>query len=111
MTERTDIDEVDALLRKLLDAMRNAHLQMVVGDSMKALDYLSEASEASNSLGELYTRRPEAAEIAGRVLSHVLEDRIVSLRSLIKEALTSPLSSKEVVEFVAKPLPPSKLSH
>ena len=108
MTNRSDVDEVDALLRKLLDAMRNAHLQTVLGDSARALEYLSEAKEASNSLGDLYARNPDAAAIAGRVLSHVLEDRIVSLRSLINEALKSPMTSLEVVEFVAKPLPPSK---
>ncbi|MEO8344691.1 MAG: hypothetical protein ABI607_03250 [Betaproteobacteria bacterium] len=98
------VDAVDAVVREMLDGMRNAHLQMVIGDPYRAIECLEGAAEAHQRLAVLFHEDAGNEVLAGRILYQVIEQRMEALRSLAKEALNSPMTSAEVVASVAKPL-------
>ena len=49
---------------------------------------------------------PKRKQVAGRILYDVIEQRIDALMSLATEHLARPLSTDDIVAFVAKPLNP-----
>ena len=100
---------IDAVVRQMLDGMRNAHLQMVIGDPSRAIECLEEAAAAHHQLAILFRGNAEYEAIAGRILFRVIEQRMESLRSLAGHCLESPLPASDVVAFVAEPLQPANI--
>ena len=90
----------------MLDAMRNAHLQMVLGEPLRAMEYLDEAAVAHGELDVLFQGDTLNRSIAGQILHRVIGQRMDSLSDLARECLRQPLPPADVVAFVAKPLDP-----
>ena len=98
---------IDAVVRQMLDGMRNAHLQMMIGDPARAIECLEEAAAAHQQLAILFRGNAEFEAIAGRILFRVIDQRMESLRSLAIHCLENPLPASDVVAFVATPLQPA----
>jgi len=75
-----DTDTVDAVVCQMLDAMRNAHIQMVVGSPQGAMDCIAEAAIAHNRLDMLFQG------------------------NLAVDSLAAPLRTADVIALVTKPL-------
>jgi hypothetical protein len=90
----------------MLDAMRNAHIQLVVGSPQDAMGYLEDAFHAHVRLDSLFhvDRRNEA--MAGRVLHQVIGQRMAALCDFARETLYQPVPTHEVVAMVTRPLDP-----
>jgi hypothetical protein len=101
-------DAVDVVVRQMLDAMRNAHLQMVLGDPPRAIEYLDEAAIAHSQLNVLFQGDTLNQSVAGRILYQVIGQRMDSLSQLAHHCLKQPLPAAEVVAYVAKPLDPPR---
>ena len=99
-------DAVDVVVRQMLDAMRNAHLQMVLGDPPRAIEYLDEAAVAHSQLDVLFQGDTLNQSVAGQILYQVIGQRMDSLSQLARHCLKQPLAAVDVVAFVAKPLDP-----
>ncbi len=100
------MEAVESVVRDMLDAMRNAHLQMVLGDPQRAIEWLRGSAAAHRRLGVLFHGDPQNEAMAGRILFQVIDQRMQSLMCLAEESLASPLPPGDVVAFVAKPLEP-----
>ncbi len=92
-------DTVDAVVREMLDAMRNAHLQMVMGDAPRAIEWLQDADEAHKRLDKLFH---------GDILFDVIGQRMEALSDFAREYISESVAMAEVVAFVEKPLDPAK---
>jgi len=101
------VAQLETKVRDLLDAMRNAHLQMVIGSPHRALQYVDDAERACAQLQEQFDQSRTAQILASALMLQVLRERAASLRGLIGESLISPKTPEEVVDFVARPLPPT----
>ena len=102
------LDDVDAVVRDMLDAMRNALLQMVVGEPYRAVECLDAAKGAHRQLAVLFLGDHANEALAGRILFQVIEQRIEALSSLAKDSLNSAMTTAEVVASVARPLAPTR---
>jgi hypothetical protein len=102
-----DVAMVDDVVRQMLDAMRNAHLQAALGKPERALEYLDEAANAHERLGVLFQDDPANEALVGRILFRVIEQRVVSLGALVQECLAKAKPAEDVVAFGSKPLDPS----
>src|SRR4030095_9777035 len=100
-------DAVDVVVRQMLDGMRNAHLQMVLGDPPRALEYLEEAAVPQAPLSVLFQGDTLNQSIAGQILYQVIGQRMESLSQLARHCLKQPLPAADVVAYVAKPLDPA----
>jgi hypothetical protein len=105
-----DVTTVDGVVRQMLDAIRNAHLQTALGQPARALDYLHDAAGAHERLEILFQGDSDNEALAGRILYRVIEQRIASLGALVQECLTSPMSADDVLAQVSKPHEPSYLT-
>jgi hypothetical protein len=102
--DRLDGETVDSVVREMLDGMRNAHLQLVLGDAHSARVCLRDAAAAHERLAVLFHGDPGYEALAGRILFQVIGQRMESLSELAIDSYEHPLRAVEVVEFVAKPL-------
>jgi hypothetical protein len=98
--------EVETVVRCLLDAMRNAHMRLVLSDPEGAVRYAGEARQFHTRLNKLFAADPAHAAEAGHVLRDVLGQRCQSLHSLALEAMAVPPSAGVLGAFVQSPLPP-----
>ena len=105
-----EFDLVDAVVRQMLDAMRNAHLQMVMGDADRALEWLQDAAVAHERLNALFRGDIKNEALAGRILFDVIGQRMLALSDFAREYLDEPLAAADIVAFVAKPLDPLNAS-
>lgn len=103
-----DGDAVDSVVRQMLDAIRNAHMLMVLGEPHRAIVYVREARGAHERLGVLFNGNSANEALAGRILYDVIGHRMESLSALARECLQQPLPQEEVVALVAKPLEQSR---
>src|SRR4029453_1049815 len=101
-------DAVDVVVRQMLDAMRNAHLQMVLGDPPRAIEYLDEAAIAHSQLNVLFQGDTLNQSVAGRILYQVIGQRMDLFSRLAHPCIKQPLPAAEVVAYVAKPLDPPR---
>jgi len=101
-------DTVDAVVREMLDAMRNAHLQMVMGDAPRAIEWLRDADDARKRLDRLFHGDIQNEALAGRILFDVIGQRMGALSDFAREYINGSVAMAEVVAFVEKPLDPAK---
>jgi hypothetical protein len=99
-----DADIVGKVVREMLDAMRNAHLQLVFGDPFRAMDYVEEAATAHRKLNELCTGEAANQALAGQIVQQVIGERMESLRELARNTLAKPMTTHQVLSIVEKPL-------
>ena len=99
-----DTDTVDAVVCQMLDAMRNAHIQMVVGSPQGAMDCIAEAAIAHSRLDMLFQGNPQNEALAGRILHEVIGQRMAALHDLAVDSLAAPLRTADVIALVTKPL-------
>jgi len=99
-----DTDTVGRVVRQMLDAMRNAHLQLVFGDPFRAMEYVEEAAAAHSQLDELFKGEAANQALAGQVVQQVIGERMQSLRELAREMLAKPMTTHEALSIVEKPL-------
>lgn len=99
-------DTVDAVVRQMLDAMRNGHLSLVQGEPLRAMAYVHEAAAAHERLAVLFHGDPDNEALAGRILFDVIGQRMEAMKALGNEIMASPMPMADIVAFVAKPLDP-----
>ena len=97
-------DTVGVVVRQMLDAMRNAHLQLVFGDPFRALEYVEEAATAHSELEELFNGETANHALAGQIVQQVIGDRMEALRELARGMLAKPMSTQDVLSIVERPL-------
>ncbi len=106
--ESLKMNSVDAVVRDLLDGMRNAYLHMAIGEPHRAIECVNDVEKAHLRLSGLLQGDPANEALAGRILFQAIRQSIESLRILAKDYIGSPMSSSAIVEFVARSVNPAR---
>jgi len=98
--------DVEMVVRCLLDAMRNSHMRLVLNDPAGAVEFAHEAKHFHARLDQLFAADAANRAAAGQIMRDVIGQRCQGLLSLAQEAVATPQPADALVAFVHSPLDP-----